>query len=76
MKKIHLVRRQISRYLPYNKISNMIYMVNYNLVLNILNRLIYHESLPFLARVRIYLHRTSIYDGIVIYLSSSLDHSL
>ena len=26
------------RYLPYNKISNIIYMVNYNLLLNILNR--------------------------------------
>ena len=25
------------RYLPYNKISNIIYMVNYNLLLNILN---------------------------------------
>jgi len=25
------------RYLPYNKISNLIYMVNYNLLLNILN---------------------------------------
>ena len=29
--KTHMVRRQISRYLTYNKISNMIYMVNYNL---------------------------------------------
>ena len=28
---------QIFRYLFYNKISNIIYMVNYNLVLNILN---------------------------------------
>ena len=26
------------RYLPYNKISNIMYMVNYNLLLNILNR--------------------------------------
>ena len=25
------------RYLSYNKISNMVYMVNYNLLLNILN---------------------------------------
>ena len=25
------------RYLPYNKISNIMYMVNYNLLLNILN---------------------------------------
>ena len=29
--------KQIYRYLPYNKISNMIYTVNYNLVLNIFN---------------------------------------
>ena len=35
--KIPKVRRQISRHLPYNKISNMIYMVNYNLLLNILH---------------------------------------
>ena len=35
--KIPMVRRQIARYLSYNKISNMIYMVNYNLLLNILN---------------------------------------
>ena len=26
-----------NRYLPYNKISNMIYMVYYNLLVNILN---------------------------------------
>ena len=35
--KIYRVRRPISRYLFYNKISNIIYMVNYNLLLNILN---------------------------------------
>ena len=35
--KIPTVKGQISRYLLYNKISNMIYMVNYNLLLNILN---------------------------------------
>ena len=27
----------LRRYLPYNKISNMIYMVNYSLVLKIFN---------------------------------------
>ena len=26
------------RYLPYNKVSNIIYMVNYNLLLNILHK--------------------------------------
>ena len=31
------IRRHMSRYLAYNKISNVIYMVNYNLVLNVLN---------------------------------------
>ena len=35
--KIRMVRRQISSYLPFNKRSNMIYMVNYNLVVNIFN---------------------------------------
>ena len=31
------------RYLPYNKISNIIYMVNYTLLLNILNSLNHQE---------------------------------
>ena len=35
--KIPRVRTRMSRYLSYNKISNMIYMVNYNLVSNIVN---------------------------------------
>ena len=31
------VNKENIRYLPSNKISNIIYMVNYNLLLNILN---------------------------------------
>ena len=49
--KITMVRRQIARYLPYNKISNMIYMVNYNLLLNILNIPVMRVSLPLLLLI-------------------------
>ena len=36
------------RYLPYNKISNIIYMVNYNLLLNIFNMLSHKRKSCFI----------------------------
>ena len=58
---------EISIYLPYNKISNMIYMVNYNLVLNILNIYIVERTFELQVESCIFIYRKqSLYPFVIV----------